>query len=67
MKKIFVKCHAMDCYHHSHTDKSCCISDDTFIDIGHKGNCIDYTPMTEEDLNEIGVWKAARKKRVSKK
>jgi hypothetical protein len=67
MKRIFVKCHATDCYHHSHTDKSCCISDDTFIDIGHKGNCIDYTPMTEEDLNEIGVWKAARKKRVSKK
>ena len=53
MKKIFVKCNAIDCLHYSRKSKSCCIGDDTFIDISTNGSCIDYTPMSQDEINEI--------------
>lgn len=48
---MIIVCAALDCIHNS--DGNCGVTEETQIDINYKGECLDYSPLTEEELKEI--------------
>ncbi|MDX9695819.1 MAG: hypothetical protein RBT49_08515 [Bacteroidales bacterium] len=48
---MIIKCAALDCLHNS--NGKCAVTDETQIDVDSNGCCLDYSPLTEEELKEI--------------
>jgi len=53
MRKVFVECEAIDCLHHTKHGLSCDVTEDSFINIASDGSCLDYTPLTSDELRII--------------
>ena len=53
MRKIFIECNATTCIHYSLEDANCGVSEDTFIDVSSKGECVDFAPITKKERKMI--------------
>lgn len=53
MRKIFIECNATTCIHYSPEDATCGVSEDTFIDVSSKGECVDFAPITKKERKMV--------------
>ena len=53
MRKVFIECNATTCIHYSPEDATCGVTEDTFINVSSKGNCVDYAPVTKRERKII--------------
>lgn len=48
---MIIVCAALDCIHNS--DGNCGVTEETQIDINYKGECLDYSPLSEKEKEEL--------------
>jgi len=44
-----IRCEALFCLHNDYKNKKCGVTEETIIDVTKKGECIDYSPVTNAE------------------